>query len=132
MTRDELREIWFARHAEWLQFTVHVDGAQVIAAFLADLDSVTVSEAGEMLSLAEGARISGYSREHLARLVREGKIPNSGEKQRPRIRRKDLPQKANSSLARGKSSAYSALSDARSLRSRREEKPNGDSQTDTF
>ena len=37
---------------------------------------------------------SGYSADHIARLLREGKIPNSGRKAKPLIRRRDLPQKA--------------------------------------
>lgn len=45
------------------------------------------------LSLAQAALVSGYSGEHLAREVREGRIPNAGRKHAPRIRRGDLPRK---------------------------------------
>ena len=119
MTRDELRAVWSARQVEWLRFAANVDGAKIIAAFLADLDSVTVSEREEALSLAEAARISGYSRDHLARLIRSGSIPNAGAKNRPKLRRKDVPRKPHSSLASDTSFRYDALADARSLRSRR-------------
>jgi hypothetical protein len=119
MTREELRAIWSARQTECLQFTAQLDGAKVIAAFLSDFDSVTVSEEEGALSLAEAARISGYSRDHLARLIRSGSIPNAGAKNRPRIRRKDVPRKPHSSLASGTSLRYAGLADARSLRSRR-------------
>jgi hypothetical protein len=122
MTRGELREIWSARQAEWLQFTAQVDGAKVVAAFLADFDSVTGSEREEALSLAEAARISGYSREHLARLIRAGSIVNAGEKNRPRIRRKDVPHKPHFSLASGTGFRYDAHADARSLRERQGER----------
>ena len=44
-------------------------------------------------SLTEAARESGYSREHLGRLVRDGKIPNAGRPGAPRIARRDLPRK---------------------------------------
>ena len=49
---------------------------------------------GQLLSLAEAARRSGYSQEHLARLVRAGRIPDlrpPGSKGRVRIRAADLP-----------------------------------------
>ena len=46
------------------------------------------------LSLVEAARESGYSRDHLGRLVRDGKIPNAGRPNAPRIARVDLPRKA--------------------------------------
>ena len=44
-------------------------------------------------SLTEAARESGYSREHLGRLVRDGKTPNAGRPGAPRIARRDLPRK---------------------------------------
>lgn len=48
----------------------------------------------ENLSLSEAADVSGYSYDHIGRLVRTGQIPNAGCKNAPRIRRKDLPRKA--------------------------------------
>jgi len=49
----------------------------------------------EVLSLQRAAKESGYSADHLGRLVREGKIRNSGRKSRPMIRRVDLPVKSS-------------------------------------
>ena len=46
------------------------------------------------LSLTEAARESGYSTDHLGRLVRDGKIPNTGRPGAPRIARSHLPRKA--------------------------------------
>lgn len=51
-------------------------------------------EADALLRLDEAAHLSGYSRDHLARLIREGRIPNAGRPRAPRIRRADLPRKA--------------------------------------
>ena len=45
-------------------------------------------------SLVEASRESGYSADHLGRLVREGKIPNAGRPGAPRIARRNLPRKA--------------------------------------
>jgi hypothetical protein len=50
----------------------------------------------QLLNLDEAARLSGYSEDHLARLVRERKIPDarpSGARGRLRLRRGDVPVK---------------------------------------
>jgi hypothetical protein len=55
--------------------------------------------AGEdAVTLSEAERIGGYSADHLARLVREGKLPNVGRKHAPRIRRTDVPLKPGHAL----------------------------------
>lgn len=53
----------------------------------------------DALNLADAARESGYSAEHLGRLVRRGEIPNAGRPNAPRIRRADLPRKASASTS---------------------------------
>ena len=59
-----------------------------------DLDA-TIRERDETtLTLTEAGRESGYTREHLGRLVRDGKIPNAGRPNAPRIARRHLPRKA--------------------------------------
>lgn len=50
------------------------------------------------LTLAEAAAESGYSPDHLGRLVREGKIPNAGRPGAPRIARRDLPERPRSDI----------------------------------
>ncbi|MFZ5625226.1 MAG: hypothetical protein ACOY71_12525 [Gemmatimonadota bacterium] len=47
----------------------------------------------EPLTLKEAARLTGYSIDHLCRLVREGKLANVGRKHAPRVRRGDLAPK---------------------------------------
>ena len=55
----------------------------------------TIRERDETtFSLVEAARESGYSADHLGRLVRDGRIPNAGRLGAPRIARRDLPRKA--------------------------------------
>ncbi len=54
----------------------------------------------EPLTLEEAAEKSGYSADHLGRLVREGKIPNTGRPGAPRIARRNLPAKSHR-MARG-------------------------------
>jgi hypothetical protein len=45
------------------------------------------------LTLERAAEESGYSRESLGRLVRDGRIRNAGRTGSPRIQRGDLPRK---------------------------------------
>ena len=59
-----------------------------------DLEATLRSAALEDLTLTEASELSGYSVDHLARLVRDGKIPNAGRPRAPRIRRGDLPRRA--------------------------------------
>ncbi len=57
------------------------------------LEAVLELETEATLSLREAEARSGYSANHLGRMVREGKIPNAGRPRAPRIAQKDLPRK---------------------------------------
>ena len=59
----------------------------------AELEAAVRGGAHELLDLKEAARESGYSADHLGRLVRDGKIPNAGRRNAPKIRRIDLPRR---------------------------------------
>ena len=62
--------------------------------FCADRLQLAVRHAAdELLSLRRAAEESGYSADHLGRLLRDGAIPNAGRRSRPLIRRGDLPAK---------------------------------------
>ena len=65
---------------------------QVLAQFEAQLRGRMEWE-NTPLNLQEGARESGYSPDHLGRLVKAGEIPNAGRENAPRILRKHLPRK---------------------------------------
>ncbi|MYC52974.1 MAG: hypothetical protein F4X47_11730 [Gammaproteobacteria bacterium] len=60
-----------------------------------ELDATLVQREETTYSLVEASRESGYSADHLGRLVRDGKIPNAGRPGAPRIALKDLPRKAH-------------------------------------
>lgn len=45
------------------------------------------------VSLAEASTASGYSADHLGRLIRESKVTNYGTKARPRVKLNELPRK---------------------------------------
>ncbi|MDE0072572.1 MAG: hypothetical protein OXR82_08040 [Gammaproteobacteria bacterium] len=61
----------------------------------AELEDTIVERDETTYSLVEASRESGYSADHLGRLVRDGKIPNAGRPGAPRIARRDLPRKAH-------------------------------------
>ncbi len=115
MPLDEFRAHWLSRAEEFRRLNVLVEGAKLIVEMIDGLSAATSGEGDEALSLRSAARLSGYSVEHLARCVRTGKIANAGERNRPRIRRADLPRKAKKSLESGAHSAYDPDADARSL-----------------
>ena len=60
------------------------------------------AEDNDFLTLTEAASESGYSPDHLGRLVRGGVIRNAGRTNAPKIRRADLPRKATAQLPRGR------------------------------
>jgi hypothetical protein len=59
-----------------------------------DLERALDAGDGELLTLEQAARISGYSADHLGRLIRQGSLRNVGRPRAPRLRRGDLPRKA--------------------------------------
>ena len=88
-----------ALHGHWLQkaelFRQHGHEATARAYELCSTELEAALRAGEdqLLDLQEAACESGYSPDHLGRMVREGRIPNSGRRNAPRIRRRDLPKR---------------------------------------
>ena len=91
---DEIVERWIARRDVAKSLGAFVDGVRVCDELLRDLDALRRASDGELLSLTDAAERSGYSREHLGRLVRAGRIPNAGRPNAPKIRVADLPRKA--------------------------------------
>jgi hypothetical protein len=70
------------------------DGAVIALLRMADqLELALRRSEGEIISLRVAAQESGYTEDHLGRLVREAKIPNAGCKGSPRVRRADVPKK---------------------------------------
>jgi len=73
----------------------------------------------QRLTLAAAAERSGYSADHLGRLVRTGRLPNAGHRGAPRVRAGDLPMRpARFGVAAPRSGSYDPIADARSLVSR--------------
>lgn len=93
MTTLEFLEKWSAEAETLKRRAALVDGAALLTEVLADFVAVTRGDADDTLNLQEAARESGYSADHLGRLLRDGKLPNAGRANAPRIRRRDLPRK---------------------------------------
>ena len=119
MTATEILTRWKRRREEGGRFDSRVHGSRLCDEVLADLEAIQKIGQDELLGLRDAAQHSGYSREHLGRLIRDGKIPNAGTRGAPRIRRGDLPRKPARSLAETRPNAYDPVADARKLGSRR-------------
>lgn len=58
-----------------------------------ELDAALAAWELSPLTISEASELSGYTEDHLRRLVRRDHIPNAGRQNSPRIFRKDLPIK---------------------------------------
>jgi hypothetical protein len=115
----EIIERWVQRQAEWSRLRIQVDGAALAAEVVVDLESLVRSRDLDALTLSAAAAVSGYSADHLSRLIRKGALLNVGRKGAPRIRRKDLPIRPQASVAAKGARDYDPNTDARFLRARR-------------
>ncbi len=112
-----LPALWRQRAVELRPFAEAAARAFEVAA--EDLAAALVTADDRVLTLREASRESGYSADHLARLVRDGTIPNAGRRHAPRIRSADLPRRAP--VAGQSRSGYDPAADARELLSARRE-----------
>ena len=83
------------RHAKALRRYGGETPATALESCAAELEATLVERDETTFSLVEAATESGYSADHLGRLVRDGRIPNAGRPGAPRIARTDLPRKAH-------------------------------------
>lgn len=118
MTPDNLVLRWTQQLEAFARVNALVDGAKLVNDFLVDLRGLELAKEDPIVTLRAAAKESGYSVEHLARMVRQGKIPNAGRRNAPRIRVADLPVRR--SLARDRVGSYNVDTDARTLRNGRQ------------
>ena len=114
---SQVCEKWSARLEEWRRLGIQVSGQGIAAEILADLESIEAANRDDAISIPEATRISGYSADHLRRLIREGTLENLGRKHAPRLRRSDLPKKTRA-ISRSSPQMYDAVVDARTLAGR--------------
>lgn len=115
VTVHRLIERWEAQKLELARRDASVKGAVLVDEFLRDLASLSDSEPA--VSLSAAAARTGYTADHLSRLVRDGALKNYGRKHAPRVRLSECPTKPG--LTRPSAYAYDADADARSLGARR-------------
>lgn len=122
LTPSALLTIWRDRARDLYPYAPAAATAFTRAA--EELEGLLRRQGHEELSLLAAARESGYTPDHLSRLIREGKIPNAGRRNAPRVRRADLPRKPSSGgtaspVAASDSRRYDPIADARTLLGRR-------------
>lgn len=111
-------ERWKQRHAELARLDANVKATALIEEVIADLELLATSTRDE-LNLTEAARISGYTPDHLSRLIRDGKLKNYGRKGAPRLQRSELPMRPTNRIAPTNGKAYNVAADVRSIGTRR-------------
>ena len=116
MTRDEFVGKWKLEADKMRRRKVLVNGALLCDEILDDLQELLRSEQDRLLTLAQAAERSGYTVDHVGRLLRRGQLRNAGRKGSPRIRAGDLPSKP-SPHARS-AGRYDPIADARDLAGR--------------
>jgi hypothetical protein len=109
---------WVNRREDFRRLGVMVDGAKLLGEILDDVRQCVGAQNETTLTLRQSAAETGYSVDHLARLIRQGRIPNSGRRGAPRIRVADLPPARK--FAGKRSVSYDVNADARTLKNGRQ------------
>lgn len=95
MSLPDLAARWLARADELGPYAPAAAEAFRRAASELELELRDVDDA---VTLREASLAGGYSVDHLQRLVAAGKLENIGRRNRPRIRRADIPTKPGRGL----------------------------------
>jgi len=90
MTLADIRQAWAERREEWRRLGVYVNGAKLCDDFLADLDRMAREDTEELITLTEAARVTGFHPDSIGRAIRDGRVPNYGRPNAPRVRRLDV------------------------------------------
>lgn len=93
---------------------VLVSGAAICDEILRDVEAVFDSELARPLTLREAASVSGYSEDHLGKLIRQGRLTNVGRKGSPRVRAGELPRRPGATTP-GRGGGYDPQTDAARL-----------------
>lgn len=117
MTREDLRSKWGNLRATLAEFGPPSSSA-LCSRFLADLEELWASQDDAELTLDEAAEVSGYSTDHLRRLVRTGRLSAHRVGRRLFFKAGDLPRKPLP-VDRVPERKYDPIADARQVTDRR-------------
>jgi hypothetical protein len=95
MVSTELRQLadsWRAEAGRLRQLEA-IGQAAAFEQLANELETTVATWEDSSLTIREASESSGYSEDHLRRLVRRGHIPSAGRKNSPRISRRNLPVK---------------------------------------
>jgi hypothetical protein len=106
----------FARACEAIG--AQADAAALTRSIVASLRDIRRAFLERRLTLIEAAERTGYTPDHIGRLVRTGRLRNVGRKNAPRVLAGDL-QELRSNIASTPRTMYDTETDARSLVSAR-------------
>jgi len=93
MTREEFRAKWSARRSEWEKLGVLLSAAKLCEEFVGDFENVLTSQDEAVLNTNEAAVMTGYSRERLLGLYRQGTLRGHKKGKHVFFRAGDLPRK---------------------------------------
>ena len=96
MTESAFTGKWQAEAARLEALEASVNGAKLCRDILRDFETLCHARDSAVVDLTEAAAISGYSKAHLMRLVKQGTVPTlraPGSRGRLRFHRRDLPRK---------------------------------------
>ncbi|HET6230472.1 MAG TPA: hypothetical protein VFE05_10425 [Longimicrobiaceae bacterium] len=78
----------------------HDHTADVVERMAAELEADTRTTEAARIGMAEAVERTGYTRGHLRRLIRDGKLRNVGSEEEPLLLPSELPRKPALSLAK--------------------------------
>lgn len=119
MTRDDLVARYHTLRHEYERVRALVDGASVVEQFITELKLLSEAHDAAELDLEGASRTSGYSTDHLRRLVRNHKLPCVRVGRRLFFRASDLPRKLASRIDVPSARRYDAVADAQRVTAQR-------------
>jgi len=122
---NEILEKWHNRKAEYSRLHAHVDAAALVAEVIEDLTAAARAEESTTLTIAQAAAKSGYSAEHIRRLIAKGHIPNAGRKGAPRVPSAAVRKRRRPEVASNTKRPYDPDADVRLLQGARAGDTNG-------
>src|SRR5512134_2542989 len=95
----DLLRVWNER-ADYLHEFGDPNSARIWRLAAVELERALEAFGAETLTLADAAKVSGYSPDYIRKQIAAGAIPNAGRRNAPRVRRADLTAKPHGGRGR--------------------------------